>query len=104
MLPLVLSPHITAKLGTKHQVTEAEVKQCFYNVDGEYIEETALKHKTNPPSFWFLARTNQERLLKIIFTPRDGNIFIKSAYDANQTSIDLYMKLSPHSNIGEGNG
>lgn len=94
MAPLIISPTINAKLDGKHQVADFEIKQCFENVTGEYIEETRLQHKTNPSSFWFLAHTNHGRLLKIIFTPRDGNLFIKSAFDANQKSIDLYIKFN----------
>lgn len=94
MSPIILSPNMEAKLGTKHQVTAGEVKQCFENVCGEYIEETAIQHVTDPATHWFLAETNHGRLLKVIFVLRDGNLYIKSAFNANQTSIDLYAKLN----------
>ena len=86
---------MTAKLGTKHQVLLIEVRQCFENITGEYVEEIRVRHKTNPPTYWFLSETNNERLLKIVFVQRDGNLFIKTAYEPNAAEIELYKKLSP---------
>jgi uncharacterized DUF497 family protein len=90
MRTLVISAEIREKLSTKHGVTEEEVKQCFENLYGPCVEDTNEDHRTDPPTYWFLAETDRARLLKVAFVQRDGNIYVKSAYDANQTTRDNY--------------
>jgi hypothetical protein len=38
-VPLVFHPNITKKLAEKHGVSEGEVRQCFANMEGEFVEE-----------------------------------------------------------------
>lgn len=95
MLPnLVISPAIRAKLSTKHRVEEHEVIECFLNREGGYLQDTREEHLTDPPTDWFVAETNAGRLLKVMFILRDGNIVIKSAYDANDAVSKIYDKLA----------
>ena len=91
---LVIAPDIREKLEKKHQVKEGEIHECFMNIEGPYLEDTDEDHATDPPTEWFLAETDRGRLLKIIFVFRDGNIYLKSAFDANEKSISIYSKLS----------
>lgn len=90
MRTIIISAEIQEKLAIKHSVTETEVRQCFTNLYGPCVEDTNEDHQTDPPTYWFLAETDRERLLKIAFVQRDGNIYIKSAYDANKTAIENY--------------
>lgn len=90
MRTIIISPEILEKLSTKHRVTEAEVHQCFENLYGPCVEDTNEDHQTDPPTYWFLSETNKERLLKVAFVQRNGNIYVKTAYDANQTAINNY--------------
>ena len=90
---LVVTPDIREKLLAIHQVKEGEVVECFLNREGPYLEDTEELHRTDPPSEWFLAPTDRGRLLKVIFVFRDGNLYLKSAYDANQKSIHIYTEL-----------
>lgn len=90
MRTLILSPELTKKLQDKHDVTRREVEQCFENRVGIYVEDDREEHRTDPPTLWFVAPTNYERLLKVIFIFLDGNIYIKSAFEANKKAIELY--------------
>lgn len=89
MRALVISPEILSKLQV-HNVTRREIEQCFENRVGNYVEDTREEHRTDPPTLWFVAPTNDDRILKIIFVYLDGNIYIKSAYLANEKVISLY--------------
>ncbi|MGV2900011.1 ADP-ribosyl-(dinitrogen reductase) hydrolase [Achromobacter sp. AGC78] len=89
---IVIVPEIRHKLETKHQVREIEVHQCFLNRDGPYVEDTEEEHATDSgyPTEWFVAETDKGRLLKVCFVFENGNVYVKSAYDANEKSIALY--------------
>lgn len=91
---LVIPPDIRDKLENKHQVKEGEVHECFFNVAGPYLEDTSEDNQTDPPTEWFLAETDRGRLLKVVFVFRDGNIYLKSAFDANEKSQHIYTELS----------
>lgn len=90
MRTLIISPAILEKLQSKHGVTRREIEQCFENKVGVYIEDEREDHQTDPPTMWFVAPTNHERLLKVIFVYKDGNTYIKSAFDADKKAIRLY--------------
>lgn len=94
MLNLIVSPAIREKLLHKHSVKEGEVTECFYNRVGPYLEDDAEDHRTDPPSYWFIAETNRGRRLKVVFVEKDGNVFLKTAFDANRKSETVYTKLS----------
>jgi hypothetical protein len=42
---------------------------------------------------WFVAPTNRDRLLKVVFIFIDGNVHIKSAFEPSPEVIDLYDQL-----------
>lgn len=90
---IIVSSAILLKLNERHKVSRREIEQCFDNVCGKYLEDSREDHKTDPATLWFLAPTNQDRLLKIIFIYADGNVHIKSAYEPSGAVIDLYEKL-----------
>lgn len=92
MRSLVISPEILQKLQTKHNVTRREVEQCFENKIGIYLEDTREEHRSDPPTLWFVAPTNYGRILKVIFIFLDGNIYIKSAFEASDKAITIYEK------------
>jgi hypothetical protein len=93
-LALVISPKIEEKLRAKHDIEPAEVTECFYNRTKGALIDTREEHKTKPPSEWFIAKKDKGRLLKVIFVPDKGQIFIKSCFDADKTSIRIYNKLA----------
>lgn len=92
-LPLVFSPAIRSKLQTKHGVTEREVEQCFENLCGSFAIDDSPKHRTDPPTMFFVAPTNRGRHLKVVFVREHGNMYIKSAFDANATARAIYEKF-----------
>ncbi len=92
MPPLIISTAIRVKLDVKHNVTENEIQQCFFNQEGSSLEDDREEHKTDPATFWFVAETNQCRILKVIFVLKDGNIHIKSAYEASAKDIAIYTE------------
>lgn len=94
MLPLVISPETLKKLEEKHGVNRREIEQCFENRTGTYLGDDREEHKTNPPTLWFVAPTNCDRLLKVIFVFEDGNIFIKSAYEPSDKVVEIYKRFS----------
>ena len=93
MHTLIICQNILEKLKNKHQVSRREVEQCFENRCGVYIEDTREDHQTDPPTLWFVAETNRSRLLKVVFLVLDGNVHIKSAYEANSIEVAIYEDL-----------
>ena len=90
MRALIISPKILSKLRDKHNVSRREVEQCFENRVGNFVGDDREEHKTDPATLWFIAPTNHERLLKVIFICRDGNVHIKSSYAPGNADIELY--------------
>ena len=89
-IPLVCTPSILDKLSAKHNVRLIEVEQCFLNSSGAYLEDDREEHRTDPATMWFVAETDKGRLLKVVFVERDGNIYIKSAFDASDNACRIY--------------
>ncbi len=98
MIPLVITPNVRNKLTLRHEVNEDEIRECFLNFDGKYLIDSREEHKTSPPTLWFISETHRGRMLKIIFVHEDGNVIIKSAYNANETAIRIYTEMT---NTGE---
>ena len=92
MKTLRISATILEKLTERHQVTRREIEQCFENRIGTYVVDDREDHRTDPPTLWFVAPTNQDRLLKVMFIFADGNIHIKSAYEPSAAVVELYDK------------
>lgn len=90
MRSLVISQAILQKLHDKHNVSRREIEQCFENRVGNYLEDDREDHRTDPPTLWFVAPTNCDRLLKVIFVFLDGNVYIKSAYEPSPQVIKIY--------------
>lgn len=95
-MALIISPKIEAKIGgdDHDNVTRQEVEECFQNHCSGYCHEQNAEHQDNEglPSLWFVAETNKRRVLKIMFVRRDGDIYLKSAYPANQRVRDIFKR------------
>lgn len=89
----ILPPAVERKLITRHHVSKSELDQAFLNRTGPYILETRQKNQTTPPTEWFIARTDTDRLIKVVvvFDPPQG-LFIKSAFEAGRAEIDFYTQ------------
>jgi uncharacterized DUF497 family protein len=90
MPKLITSSSVVLKLKDKHDVSIREVEQCFDNKCGVYLVDDRENHRTDPPTLWFIAPTNRDRLLKVIFIVVDGNVHIKSAFVPNEAEIAIY--------------
>jgi hypothetical protein len=90
-MAIVISSNIEEKLKNKHSVSKREVEQCFENLMGCFLLDSREEHQSDPPTMWFLSTTNKERILKIVFIKRDGNFFIRTAYEPNIDEITIYM-------------
>lgn len=87
---LRISADTLEKLATKHGVIRREVEQCFENKCGMYLMDEREDHQSDPPTLWFVAPTHNDRLLKVIFIYRDGQVHLRSAYDADATAQRIY--------------
>jgi len=93
MKNLVVSAAIETKLHKKHQVSIKEVEQCFYNRDGKLLYDTRAKTKTIPPTLWFIALTNKNRKLKIVYIQKGLQLILKTAYEPNDVELALYERF-----------
>lgn len=91
---IIVSSEIKEKLSTKHDVEAREVEQCFENKCGLYLIDDREAHRTAPPTLWFIAPTNKGRVLKVIFIINaSGSIYLKSAYEPEPESVEIYDEL-----------
>lgn len=90
-MTIVISPRIRSKLALKHNVKPEEVEQCFANRNGEYILDTREEHAAGQPTYWFIAETHYGRKLKIAFISEHGNVYIRSAFEPSQATIQNYL-------------
>lgn len=91
-MALKISDQIKEKLASKHAVTEEEVAQCFANKIGLYLIDPREDHQTDPPTLWFIAETDNGRKLKVVFVHRDGNNYLRTAFNPNQDELRIYNK------------
>lgn len=91
---LIASIKILRKLKEKHAVEWFEVEEAFLNSTGAYLEDARAKHKTSPPTLWFISKTDNGRRLKIVFIERNENIEIKSAFEPNELERKIYEKYT----------
>jgi len=99
-MPLWYSEDVRKKLAEKHGVSEDEVRQCFENLEGDYIKDTREEHLTDPPTYWFVSETNKRRVLKVAFIARkvktesgtETRVDIKTAYAPDADEIELYKR------------
>ena len=92
---LIVSTKIRSKLAEKHGVTVDEIEECFANCTGPTLLELRERHKTDPPSEWFIATTNYGKRLKVIFVKKSGRFFLKSAFPPNEEEENIYEKYCP---------
>jgi uncharacterized DUF497 family protein len=94
MQNLKISDAVLEKLTIKHGVSRREVEQCFDNKCGLLLEDDREYHKSDPPTLWFVAPTNAQRELKVIFICRDGVLHLRSAYDADDNIKRIYNNFA----------
>lgn len=80
------------KVGEKHNVCLREIGEAFLNRTAPVLKEVRTQHATNPPTWWFLARTDKCRILKIAYMVIDGEIVVKTAYEPEAPTISFYCK------------
>lgn len=93
MKNLVVSDAVKAKLQKKHQVTLREVEHCFMNREGRLLCDNRALTKTNPPTLWFIAQTNQNRKLKIVYIQKGLQVILKTAYEPNEEELAIYERF-----------
>jgi hypothetical protein len=79
---------------TDRNISRLEIEQCFLNVEDGYCEDDRAIHKTNPPTKWFVAPTDKDRILKIMFVPEKDGVDLKSAYEATDNVCRIYKKFA----------
>jgi len=77
-------------LREKHQVERREVEQCFANKCGLSLIDSREDHQSDPPTLWFVAPTNRGRLLKVVFIFREGKVFLRTAFEADELAQKIY--------------
>lgn len=90
MKNLRISDKILAKLKDKHGVGVREVEQCFENIDGPLLIDDREDHKSDPPTLWFISRTNKNRLLKIAYIQRGKVVHLRTCYEPNDAEMQIY--------------
>lgn len=93
MKNLMVSEAVKTKLQKKYQVTIREVEHCFTNRKGRLLFDNRALTKTNPPTLWFIALTNQNRKLKIAYIQKGDQVILKTAYEPNESELAIYERF-----------
>lgn len=78
----------TDKNWVRHQVTQGESEQVFFNEP--IIVEKDDKHSLQENRWYLLGATDSGRLLFVVFTERENKIRIISARDINKKERNYY--------------
>ncbi len=90
-----ISSDVRKKLKTRHRVEESEIEECFLNREKGHLRDTRENHRTDPPTVWFVAKTDKGRLLKIVWMKDEVmGITIKSAFEPNKKEIEIYAEFA----------
>lgn len=87
---LLISQKVLQKLHDKHSVCRREVAKCFENCKEQPLGDDREDHRTEPPTFWFLARTNRNRLLKVVYIQNEQTFTLRTCYEPNEEEIRIY--------------
>ena len=90
-MALLVSPAVLVKLQSKHGVAVAEVEECFANRIGRMLYDLRERHRTSPPTLWFIARTDSGRELKVVFVQNGEHIQLKTAYEPSEAELRIYL-------------
>ena len=91
-MAIIISIRVQEKLLYKiPPVRRYEIEECFWNRTTRILIENRGKHRTNPPSRWFIAETIAGRTLKVVFIlDRNGDQIIKTAYVPSLAEEKIY--------------
>jgi uncharacterized DUF497 family protein len=90
-----ISKRIAEKLEKKHKVDFSEIEECFFNRTKGLLEDARLDHRTEPPTLWFIAKTDYGRLLKVVFIEHaNGSYEIKTVYEPNDNEVKIYERYA----------
>ena len=92
MRNLIITAKTLEKLKSRHKIIRLEVEQCFSNMQGKLLTDDRELRKTNPPTLWFIAKTNKGRLLKVVYIQKGSGIHLKSAFDPNAVELGIYAR------------
>ena len=79
------------KKWARHQVTQAESEEVFFNRPVLLAEDAA--HSRRERRYKVLGRTNADRLLSVIFTVRRGLVRVISARPMSRKERSAYAKV-----------
>lgn len=74
----------------KHRVSNEEAEQIFFDDHKKTFND--VLHSEKEERFRIIGKTNNQRLLLVVFTKRAGKIRIISARDTNKKEAILYEK------------
>lgn len=87
----------------KHDVSNPECEEVFFNQP--LITSNDEKHSTDEARYHALGKTNETRLLFVVFTIRGNKIRVISARDMNRKERTIYEKAEEeYSKIQERGG
>ncbi|MBX9769949.1 MAG: hypothetical protein K2X29_01180 [Candidatus Obscuribacterales bacterium] len=92
---LLISDAVQTKLREKHRVNEYEILECFVNRKRSTLIDNRERHRTDPPTRWFIADTDNRRRLKVVFIQLTRMDFvIRTAYEPDVNEERFYQTNS----------
>jgi hypothetical protein len=96
MAPFLYQDKVKAKIKELHEVEIEEVREAFLShiaCNERFIEETRKEHLKVHKKLWFIAETDQGRLLKVVLAEEGDSLELVTAYDPDEEDINYYEKV-----------
>jgi hypothetical protein len=92
---LTVSPSVLQKIKTKHDITEEQIYECFYNRTHGFLIDSREEHKSDPPTNWFISETDCGLRLKVCFIQIGTEIKLKTAFvPTNPNTVEMYYRMA----------
>ena len=62
----------------------------MFLMSGIELEDLREQHQSNPATLWFVAKTQTGLVLKVVYVPYMPTSVLRTAYDANNTEINIF--------------
>jgi len=74
---------------SKNQHPDLRADYCL----AKLLFDTRANTKTIPPTLWFIAPTNKNRKLKIVYIQKGLQLILKTAYEPNEVELAIYERF-----------
>lgn len=93
MPPFFIPAGVKIKIVEKHHLTVEEVREAFFNLEGEFATEEREANQGSHKRYWFISKSDTGRVIKVVLADEDGSFYLVTAYEPDDQEVNLYENL-----------